>query len=343
MSKAITVKEIARRAGVSPATVSRVLNGGHGVGSGKCEAVKNAVQEISPELLPGLRKQQRGKTIGMLLFPQSDKEPRVILEKLTGTLKVLPEKWNLLLLSPEIMPLELESKYLKGEIAGLLLMGHRLKTEGFEKILSGIPHVWMNSHDLGQGKSNVMMGNEFAGRLAARYLMRRSCRNPLWLQIAPSMNPGFPSRTDGFRFEFFAAGKSCRSCVLTPPKELRFWEEASDEQLEQLFAEQLADPSSTLSTADGIFSPEERLTAILHRSLRKYGGRKIRKKWPDIISCNHVPEYLTGLYPRPASIDLGPRSVAKLGMEELLRRISGLPPGGDRISVITTPELIQGD
>ncbi len=342
MRNGITVRTIAEKAGVSSATVSRVMNGGHGVGRKKCEAVEKVLKEIRPEQLPGTRKQHRGKTIGMLLFQPSDREPRVILEKLLGTLKMLPEKWNLLLLSQEIMPLELESKYLKGEIAGLLILGHRPQIEGFDKTLEKIPHVWMNSHDLGQGKSNVMMGNEFAGRLAARYLMRHSCRNPVWLEIAPSINPGFASRTDGFRFEFFASGKNCIQCLMPIPGNLHFWEEASDDQLEQIFDAILSEKESPLLAADGIFSPEERLTAILHRSLRKHGGDK-KRKWPLIVSCNHVPEYLAGLYPRPASIDLGPRSVARLGMEELLRRISGLPPGGDRISVITTPELIQGD
>ena len=62
-----------------------------------------------------------------------------------------------------------------------------------------------------------------------------------------------------------------------------------------------------------------------------------------VVSCNHTPEYLAGLYPRPASIDLGNRMLAELALDELLRRISGAPGRADHVAVIATPQLVPGE
>ena len=84
---------------------------------------------------------------------------------------------------------------------------------------------------------------------------------------------------------------------------------------------------------------KKRLTAFVHRVLQKNGV----KEFPLIISCNRNPEYLAGLYPRPASIDLGASSGAELGINELFRRISGEDSKSDDIAVIAAPQLIPGD
>ena len=81
------------------------------------------------------------------------------------------------------------------------------------------------------------------------------------------------------------------------------------------------------------------MTAFLHRVLQKAGV----KKFPEIISCNRNPAYLAGLYPRPASIDLGAATGAELGIDELFRRISGGDSRADDVAVIAAPQLIPGE
>jgi len=93
------------------------------------------------------------------------------------------------------------------------------------------------------------------------------------------------------------------------------------------------------SGCDGLFSPEERLTALFYRVLTRRGGGVTI----PVVSCNHTPEYLAGLYPRPASIDLGNRMLAELALDELLRRISGAPGRADHVAVIATPQLVPGE
>ena len=63
----------------------------------------------------------------------------------------------------------------------------------------------------------------------------------------------------------------------------------------------------------------------------------------EVVFDAVVPEYLAGLYPRPASIDLGNRMLAELALDELLRRISGAPGRADHVAVIATPQLVPGE
>ena len=56
-----------------------------------------------------------------------------------------------------------------------------------------------------------------------------------------------------------------------------------------------------------------------------------------------ISESLVGLYPRPASIDMGARTGAELGLEELFRRIAGETCRSDDVAVIAAPHLVNGD
>lgn len=326
-----TVREIAAAAGVSPATVSRVVNGSGGVAPEKREKILAELERAGgPRRSRSAR--PRGETVGMMLLPGSEGDPRVIVNKLAALAERLPHRWNLQLLPAGILPLELESRHLHGELAGVILAGHGGGSPELADVLTRIPHVWLNSHRLREGGHSVLMGNEFAGRIAARYLLDSGCRNCMVL-TAPSINPGFASRIEGFRFEFFSRERDCGRIELHPPRE---FELCSPAELEPHLRASLA---GMAPFPDGLFSPEERLTALLHRTL----SRLRPERWPRIISCNYTPEYLAGLYPRPASIDLGARMLAELALEELRRRISGAAGRADHVAVIATPELVPGD
>ena len=335
-----TVRTIAKEAGVSPATVSRILNGSAGVSREKrdkvLEILKNAGLS-APVKRIGKKRLTRG-TIGVILLPGSEHDPGVILRKLSVISTKLPRSWDLLLLSPEIRTQELTARHLRGDLSGLLLIGHDAESNGLNEALDRIPHVWLNSYRSSRsGTQSILMGNEFAGRIAARHLLQRGCSNTLCLSIA-SANPGFNARLDGFRFEYFArAGRKSCTMLELPLPEGETMEGCQDGMLEKTLEKKKI--LEKLMKADGIFSPEDRLTAFLHRVLQKNGV----KKFPEIVSCNRNPEYLAGLYPRPASIDLGAATGAELGIDELFRRISGEDSRADDVAVIAAPQLIPGE
>lgn len=326
-----TVKEIAERAGVSPATVSRVVNGTGSVAPDKRERVLSVLEEWNEERPPRQAAGRKTKNICALLPTRPESDSNAVLRKLAALAGQMRPNWNLVLLPPGILPLELEARHLRGELAGLLLIGHTAESPELLQALRRIPHVWLNSHR-GGGNSTVLMGNEFAGRIAARYLMDAGCGEFTVLSV-PSLNPGLPGRISGFRFELFAAEKSCETIELALPPGRNGLEECTDEELEQSLENVLP------SLKNGLFSPEERLTALLYRAF----ARRKAGPPPLLVSCNHTAEYLAGLYPRPATIDLGPRMLAELALKELLRRISGEAPRADHIAVIVTPQLVPGD
>lgn len=329
-----TVRHIAEQAGVSPATVSRVLNGTGAVSREKRELVSRLLEEAG-SYAPRRRRKSPGGAVGVLLLPGSESDPHIVLKKLNTAVRRLPRKWDLLLLSPEILPAELSARHLRNDLAGLLLLGHRVPGPDFEEALRRIPHVWLNSYHINGGEASVLMGNEFAGRIAARHLCSLKCRRIAFLDI-PSANPGFRARLDGFRFELFARNDFCKSIRLSLAEGEKM-ETCNAEHLEQAFLRKGI--LEKLKSFDGIFSPEDRLTAFLHRALRT---GKVRR-FPALVSCNRTEEYLAGLYPRPASIDLGAETGAELGLEELFRRISGEKKQSDDVAVIAAPRLVEGD
>ncbi len=329
-----TIRSIAKNINVSAATVSRVINGSAPVSEEKRTRILSELNRLGYVRTKSSRK-NTARNIGFLMLPggMTDFTTRMLkLQEIAGR---LPHKWNLILLPPEIHPIELESRFLKHELAGLLLSGHHVSRE-LEEILPRIPHVWLNSYHQRENDKTILMGNEFAGRIAARYLLQKKCRKPA-VMTAKSVNPGFDSRIEGFRFECFSNKKNCQCLELHIPESFEGFETCTEEELDRSFSAFLSEKN--LYGTDGLFCPEEKLTALLHRAITRM---KI-KKWPKIISCNHTPEYFTGLYPRPASIDLGPRMLAGLGLDELIRRISGEPKRADNIAVLVTPQLIPGD
>lgn len=328
----ITTAEIAKRAGVSPATVSRVISGGN-VSDEKRNAVLAVLNESPLQRIRPRKK--RGSEIcyiGMLILDTSGYDSKTLLIKLTSLLQHLPENWRILHLPPGLSAFQLEMAWRRRDISGLLLSGHQAPE--LEETLRHIPHVWLNSHILDDHEEEILAGNEFAGRLAARHLLDRHVRRPLIPDVS-SRNPGFRSRIDGFRFEYFSRfGENTPSPVHVESDPL---ETADSDSLERALDAALS--PEVIASCDGIFAPEARLAALLHHLLRKRGRRTL----PPMVTCNQGEGYLTGLYPRPATIDLGPELLARFALEQLMAEISGEAENGKRISVIINPRLVPGD
>ncbi len=328
----ITVAEIAERAGVSPATVSRVMSGGD-VSDEKQRAVLAVLNELGTfRARPRKKRGSEIRYIGMLILDPSRNDSFSLLAKLMSLLELLPGDWRILHLPRDISPFQLELAWKRRDISGLLLCGHRASE--LNQALERIPNVWLNSHILDGHEPEILAGNELAGRLAARHLLARNVRRPLILE-ASSRNPGYQSRIDGFRFEYFSRFGAMP--VRAVKMESAPLETADADELEAAL-DRAVSPEA-LSRCNGIFAPEARLAALMHRLLRKRGKHVL----PPMVTCNQGEGYLTGLYPRPATVDLGPELLARLALEQLMAKISGDSGTENRISVIVNPRLIPGD
>ncbi|MDD5727492.1 MAG: hypothetical protein PHV59_02910 [Victivallales bacterium] len=88
----------------------------------KRERVKSVLSQL-PRLSYARRSGSAAKNIGVLFLSSVEFDHRAILCKLDVLARSLPAKWNLILLSPEILPFEIESRYLRGNLSGLVLFG----------------------------------------------------------------------------------------------------------------------------------------------------------------------------------------------------------------------------
>ena len=334
----LTMKEIAEQAGVSPATVSRVLNGNADVALEKREKVMQFVAaESEKKRWIRHRKKHKIHRIALLLLSGSRFDIRNVGSKIINIADQLPDNYEFQVCSPRVNAHRLESQFLHGELDGLLLSGHQVEDPFLAFLLEKIPHVWLNSFQL-QGQQAVsLMGNEFAGKIAAGYLIGHHCRRPAVISYT-SRNIGLSDRINGF----------IAACYLqkVPGSEIAL-------KLACGNADELPGQGTILESAlrtaldripakdfpDGIFSPEEVLTPFLYRIFIQ----KKLTKYPRVISCNHTPGYLAGLYPRPASIDLHQETVVKLAIDELINRIEGGVPRPDNIAAVVQPQLIPGE
>ncbi len=329
----MTMTEIAQKAGVSQATVSRVLSNSGAVTSKKREAVLRIAEEAGYRVRSNGSGNQAG-AIGIMMLDTSFANPSIMMRKIESVAAALDSDCGIVLLSSSTPAGILRSSLRKNQVRGLLLIGHRCHDPELRTVIRSLPHVWLNSHQAGD-QNMVLGGNEAAGRLAADYLVNRhKCRTVAVLSLH-SANPGFSSRIAGFRFELFAA---TRECITLGTRPAESFESLAEDELEHLLDDAIT--PETIHLIDGLFIPDDRVTAIFHRLMRR---RNVAATLlPLLVSCNNESEFLTGLFPRPATIDLAPELTAKAALGELLRRLKG-EKIDEKIAIVVRPELIEGE
>ena len=335
----VTMKEIAARAGVSPATVSRVVNGG-AVAPDKRERVLQAVAaEAEARRWVRHRRKYRTRRIGLLLLPGSRFDIHAVGLKILHIAERLPAGYELQIHPSPVNAHRIESLFLRGELDGVLLSGHGVEDPFLAFLLDRVPHVWLNSFRLEDHQAVPLMGNEFAGKIAANYLLEHGCRRPAVL-VLKTDNIGLDERIAGFAAGCFLKRTPSREVVLKLPRAPPAMDELPRRggALEEAIRNALA-AIPPKEFPDGVFAPEEMLTPCLYRVFL----REKRKRYPLVVSCNHTPGILAGLYPRPASIDLHPETLVKLALDELVNRIEGRPPRPDNIAAVVQPQLIPGE
>lgn len=171
------MEEVARLAGVSPATVSRVLNGTARVSREKVRAVLAAVEALGYTPSPQAQGLAKGRSfaVGILLPDFSSPFYAPILEAITLALEptpfrpiAVPGHWSLVR--------ELEAlAFLRGhQVEALILLGTSLE----ERALSGlgIPVLAFGQRLTGPGFWSLLLDNEEAAYRATRYLLDKGHR-----------------------------------------------------------------------------------------------------------------------------------------------------------------------
>ena len=323
----LTVRQAAALAGVSPATVSRVLNGAPGI---RAETRARVLRVIGGDAVPVKRRMPEGGVIA-LLMPEHYLYGRMFLEQVRRALGIFGGRWSVRLFAHDVEAWDFRRRCLRENISGVVVGGFGCASPELAEMVADLPNVWLNSHAAG-GAQDVLVGNEQAGRLAARYLAETGCRRPA-LALLPSLNPGFAARCDGFRYECHTRG--------LVPAEVRIPAESPLEMLRHAeLAALFAASAAAFHAADGIFVPECFAVPDLHLVLRRSAPRR---KFPRLVCCVRDADLLAGLDPVPAVVDLGEELLIELACQELFRRIAGTSPDHDRTTIFVSPKLFPPD
>lgn len=345
-SDSMTTIAIAQRAGVSQATVSRVLNGNVGVAPEMIERVHKALRETGYRRRPRAAKASRPAARKQLLvaalvlsrdqFHTYASTSNLMIQ---GAADALNQKGYALVLGHGTNPDQLKTFLAKTDVEGMLLIGHHPMAETLES-LGGVPKVWITSHHENSGDIAVA-GNERVGQIAAEYLIGRGH------QSIASLNTmvGYVSvevRCSYFRMHALHRGVQVQAFQVTDTAPPAADQRLDYDLLEQRVSEAVDKYLAASSRPTGLFVPMDMQLAMVYRVLGKRGVAIGRGKDVELIGSDDEKAALIALNPRPATISIGPYAMGRRAAEQVLWRI-GNPSIKERMRVMVEPELIPGE
>ena len=337
-----TIDEVAKAAGVSKSTVSRVLNRSNSVAPGIASSVRDAMDRLGyrsfarkPATKLATRRGVRTNSLLLLVCDRGGSATHLIgtyPALLAGIEKATQEndlKLVLATASPEAnLPTALDAR----EVDGVLLFGRpSCVTAETKERLATLPAVTLvrGFEALGSLVDRVVYDNAAVGPLAAKYLLERGHRHMAFLNTDRE-HPAFIARLNDFTATAQAGGADVVS-LISDERPMGF-------RQEQLAYSALADrliQASPRPTA--LFISADYQAPFVYHALEDRGilpGRDI-----DVVACDRVPLFLDQLDPKPASIDINLELVGYRAVYQLLWRIAN-PDTVNRIKISIEPVLI---
>ncbi len=197
-----TIKDVARRAGISYATVSRALNGKYGVSEETREKILRIAREMNyrPNAIAQGLVNRSTKTVG-LVIPDitSPFFPRVAL----GVEDTMLEAGYSVFLCNTNWNLEREKACLdqlaRNQVDGILVSSVAAQAREVEKRMApGMPLVYLSSYPEGTARSYVRVDNVLGADMAVSHLISRGRRKIIF--IGSVQEPySLEDRLEGFR------------------------------------------------------------------------------------------------------------------------------------------------
>jgi len=183
MKKPINLKQLAKIAGISPSTVSRLLNDEYGVGSEKSEYVKKLAKEYGYKPNPialGL-KRQKSFLIG-LIIPNMDDE---FFSKIFAGIESISNETDYnILVTHANDSIEKEERLIRSlldiNVDGFLVSSAKLElTNNHFELIKEVnkPLVLFDRVNYDYPYSSVTIDNEKGGKIAAQHLIEKGCKN----------------------------------------------------------------------------------------------------------------------------------------------------------------------
>ncbi|KAF2955710.1 LacI family DNA-binding transcriptional regulator [Marinitoga sp. 38H-ov] len=202
----VTIKDIAKIAGVNPSTVSRSLNDHPHISNKTKERIKKIAEELGFEFNEAARTLNKKKTntIGVII-PQffDDMRGEIFFANLLGKLiKEAQLKGYHVRIEYEIEKNQIKKLIQSRGVDGLLLLNPYIKKEDIEFIIEKeIPYLFLHyvAENFKEKNLNYVRTNqEKGGYIATKYLIEKGYKNILTLS-GLSINSEFVERTKGYK------------------------------------------------------------------------------------------------------------------------------------------------
>jgi LacI family transcriptional regulator len=335
----MSIEKVAKLAGVSNSTVSRVINDHPRVAPETMKAVRAAMASLAytpSDRRPGPKPAARGRVatanIAFLLVGVARNATTPAFEQLLRGVSSAAADTDTRLAFAHVEDADdLPARIAEQQFDGLLLHGAApAKTER----LRNHPCVWlMGNRRRPDWGDQVMPDTYDIGAKAASHLIGRGHKRLAYLNL----DAGHWSFTLArHAFESVAANQGATVNVFERPRieSSGYWPAHTTEAAEELVDRLLA--LSPLPT--GILIADDMQSAILQPLLQRRGV-KIGEGNTEIVSVNNEKPFLLGLHPRPAVLDLRFELVGRRGVEQLLWRIEHAS-SPERIITAVEPLLV---
>lgn len=339
-----SIVDVAREAGVSVATVSRILNRERNVSLDTARSVEEAIQKldyVARAVRPGPKPKNRmGVHTGTITFLSvSDFSPEKMYSMaafpslLGGIQKGCARHGINLVLAHSPGGRSVPPVLVRKQADGVLLVGDAAVSASLKQTLKRLPVVWCfrSRTDSAGMFDHVFYDNSKIGQMAADYLIARGRRRIAFACLSPD-HPAAVERRNGFLEA--AAAKKVRASAVEAVKEVENENPART-------VGRLLDRIAGLSPRpDGIFFFGDDLMLAAFNGLRNRGIEPQRDV--DLIGCNNDKQFMNQMHPRPATIDIKLDLLGERAVEQLLWRMAH-PEDDSRMEILIKPALVHGE
>lgn len=350
-----TIRDVARKAGVSIGTVSRVLNGHAAVSEDSRSRVDEVVRSLNYYPLRKRRSAQggqgasilNGKRVAFFIlgFDRSLSSSPVVADVIHGVEAALAEGGATMELVDlprmDQLPVVLKQDYLDGSILFGALQGNLVEAAKpvLIKRLAALPSVWiMRRPDHCWGDS-VGPNDWLVGKHVADHLLQNGHRRIAFLNSMS--NPNWQLRGISLVAHAEAQGAKVKQYLGKTEGEVTYpikrdHDSALIERLVDSVLEESPRPTA-------LFTPADSIAPYVYRALA-VRGVEIGKEL-SLISCNHEQPLTAALHPTLTTFDIHAESIGRRAVEQLASRwrndVGGASANVD-VEIVLEPSFVPG-
>jgi LacI family transcriptional regulator len=327
LGQAVTLEQVAEHAGVSPSTVSRILNGTAVVSPSKKAAVEAAIRELGFRPNPVARGLAGGRTMSIGVVTQIISSP-FYGEALLGIEQRLEQAGYVPLIVSGHWQDADERKALQTLLArrvdGLIVFAGRLQAPDLLQEAGGLPLVVVGRQVQGPQTFSFSFDNRRGARLATEHLLAQGHRRIVFVMGDPAHDDA-TDRHQGYLDALAAAGVPTDPALLAHGD---YTEGGGLQAITHLMARGVA--------FSAIFSCNDQMAIGAAHGLRRHGLRV-----PDDVSLVGFDDMLGARYAMPPLTTVR-QSMLELGHQAakaVLDQLAGRPPQVQ----LPAPELVVRD